>query len=85
MFSIWGSPYLLAAKSFLQSNDVVTPDDEEEGCPARQVRAAQEVVSCWERKGSYMSNSSFILGEVSARRKQVPHGSILGTQSSTYR
>lgn len=64
---------------------LLPPDYEEEGCPGRQVRAAQEAVSSWERKGSYMADSCFILAEVSARRKQVPHRSILQSQSSTYR
>lgn len=77
MFSTWGSPYLPAAKSFLQSNGIVTPKDEEERCPARQVRAAQEVLSFWERKDSYLANSCFILAEVSTRRKQVPPRFIL--------
>lgn len=54
----------------------MTPDGEEEGCPARQVRAAQEVVGYWERKGSFIASSCFISADVSARRKQVPHGSI---------
>lgn len=72
MLSIWSSPYLPAAKSLFQSGGIVTPDNEEEGCPKRQVRAAQEVVGYWERKGSFMASSCFILAGVSARRKQVP-------------
>lgn len=74
-----GQPLLPTTKSLLQSDGVVTPDDEEKGCP---VRAAQEVVSYWERKGSFMVSSCFVLADTSSRRKQVSHRYILWSQIS---
>jgi len=59
----------------------MTPDNEEEGCPVRQVRTAQEVVGCWERKSSFMASSCLILAQDSARSKS-PTGPYPGLRAA---
>lgn len=56
--------------------------DEKEGCPAKQVRSAQEVVGYWERKGSFMASNCFILAEAVLEGSMSPTGPYPGLKAA---